>query len=109
MSNAIRWVARGLSVVLVLFFAFMVSAHFLGGQEAPPGTATTLAIGVILLGLIVAWKWEALGGIVVLCGYAFSALLAPPVLRAWPYAVCLLAGVLFLISWFMRRPANTKA
>lgn len=108
MSDAIRWVARMLSIILVLFFGFMVSAHFFGGQEEPPRAATTLAIAVMLSGLIVAWKWEVVGGILILGGYAFSALLAPPVLRAWPYALCLLAGVLFLVSWFMRRSANTK-
>jgi len=107
-ATAVHWTARVLSVIVVLFFGFMIVAHFVGSEELPPRAATLVAIGVILIGLMVAWRWEAVGGVLVLGGYCFSALLNGQVLRAWPYALCLIAGLLFLVSWFMRRrPAKT--
>ena len=108
MTTAVHWTARVLSVVVVLFFGFMIVAQFVGDEELPPRAVTLVAISAILIGLMVAWRWEGVGGVIALGGYFFSALLNGQVLRTWPYALCLVAGLLFLLSWFMRRrPAKT--
>lgn len=83
-------------------------ARLVRSSPATPKEPTTLVIPVMLLGLIVAWKWEVLGAILILGGYACSAVMAPAVLRSWPYALCLLAGVLFLFSSIMQRRASTR-
>ena len=52
-------------------------------------------------GLLLAWRWEALGG-----GIAVGCMLAATILRPWVPGMALgltLPGILFLLSWFLRR------
>lgn len=106
MFQAIRWTARVLSILLVLFFGFMIFSHFFGGLEAPPDVATLLPMIVMLAGLVIGWRWELAGGAIVILGFAISAGQNPQIVKAWPYALCLLAGLLYLASVIARRKST---
>jgi hypothetical protein len=105
----VRWTARiagTLAAALVLLF---VSASILGDQSegGPPGLQPGLIFGCWILGVLLAWKWEGIGGVLlVLSSVVFlfvtpSALWPPTPLTAFP-----ISGILFLAYWFGRRRAG---
>jgi hypothetical protein len=101
--TGIRWVARVLAAVTVLFFGVMLLGHFFGGQETPPPPDVLIPILVMLVGFVLAWKWELVSGALAIAGYLTNVIRSPQLLTAWPYAVCLLTGVLFVVSAFLHR------
>ena len=53
------------------------------------------------LGLLLAWRWEALGG-----GIAVVCILIATILRPWVFGMVLalaVPGGLYLLSWFLHR------
>jgi len=110
---ALTWVARVLGTLLVL----MVVA-FAIGEGLPPvfrmrGTeALQMAgFGLMLAGLLAAWKWPLAGGIVTVAGFAaFQAAEVTANHRlatAWPFALFLAAGFLHILSaWSHGHPAS---
>ncbi|HLA97998.1 MAG TPA: hypothetical protein VJL34_06060 [Anaerolineales bacterium] len=110
-AKLVRWVARLLSL-LVLGFALLI---FL---EPEPNAVEPLPLkdwielgfyGLALLGLLLAWRWEGLGGAIailgvlgnnvaflILRGYWMGGLLIPAFFVSLP-------GILFLVYWAMTR------
>ena len=106
------WTARGLSLLMIIFIGFFLVAHIMSG-DAPKGPVTILSMNAIFIGLLLAWKWEIIGGLITIFGYLFFMIDAPTIFDAILYAVCVLAAILFIISWFLKRqniesPAVTK-
>lgn len=104
----VRWVARILSGLIVLFFGFFLIAHLTGdqGQAARPlawGDYVILATLVVsLLGLLLAWKWEFAGGAIALIAILGCALVNWRVLVS-PGALILFSSLLYLLSWRLCR------
>ncbi len=100
--TTIRWTARIMGVLLATIFLF-----FLIGEGVPkPSDITTRAmwmfVGVFMEigGLLIAWRFEAIGATIALAGYLFFSLLeggfwVPPIYPLFP-----IAAVLFLICAF---------
>lgn len=108
MASFIRWLARILSSLIVLMFLLFIVAHLFVDEKnsSSSGLTTTeaymfVAVGIMLLGLILAWKWEAAGGLLAIVGYTSFAILEGDFFIAWPFTICLISAVLFLISWFL--------
>jgi hypothetical protein len=107
-----RWIARGWSLLSLGFVALFVLGQALHPTAPLPTTARDL-IGLSLfplgvcLGMILAWKWEALGGSIILGSLAaFYALLRFTDGRfpRGPYFALVAApGDLFILSWAFRR------
>src|SRR5262245_24365725 len=79
---AMRWGARILSVLLLLFWGWFLLAHLFGqgGRPSRPRLveadyAILTAVVVSLVGLAVAWRWERLGGTLSLAAVTAGALL----------------------------------
>ena len=76
---AARWAARALSAALLLFWGFFLAAHVLGDAGDPSRSLTwgdyviVGAMLVSLVGLAVAWRWEAAGAITALLGVVVGA------------------------------------
>ena len=100
----VRWVARILSGVIVLFFAFFLFAHLVGeqGHASRPLVwsdyviLTTLVIS--LVGLLLAWKWEFAGAAIALIAILVCAVVNWRILTS-PGALIPLSAVLYLLSW----------
>jgi len=100
-SKILRWTARVLGTLLILLFLV-----FLIGEGAPKPSMLTIyeklmfaALGAMLLGLIVAWRWAVIGGLLALSGYLLCGLLAGPRLLISPFVAGGVAGCLHLLAW----------
>lgn len=110
MAAAFRWIARVSSGLTVLFILlFFVGYLFVEAEPKTPGPLTTSEIfmfvgtGLIVVGLIAAWRWEAAGGITAVCGYVLFAVFDGTTVAPWPFLICLISAILFIISWRIRR------
>ncbi len=95
----LRRIARILSGLQIAFFVL----SFLGDRSSwatlPMADKISLsAMGVILLGMLVAWKWELTGGLIVVGGFVLLANVKPSILALWAMWMIPFIGALFLIS-----------
>lgn len=103
----VRWTARVISALIVLFFGFFLIAHLIGDQGRPSRPMvwndyvilTTLVVA--LVGLLVSWKREFTGAALTLIAIAVCAAMNWRVLV--PGAIIPITAVLFLISWWISR------
>ena len=108
----VRWTARVVSGLIVLFFGFFLIGHAIGDQGRPTRPLvwndyvmlTTIVIA--LVGLLLAWKWERAGAVVTLIAIAICAAINWKVL-VFPGALIPITAVLFLIS--CTRDFDTRA
>lgn len=97
-----RWTARIISIPLLALVVILI----LGDGIANPLTASTrdnllgLTILIMLLGLILGWKWEGLGGLLILAGLALFAIVNRGLLLNIVIAPWLFAGVAYLLCWW---------
>ena len=107
----IRWGARILSGLIVLFFGFFLVAHFIGdqGQATRPlvwGDYVILVTLVVsLAGLLLAWKWEFAGAAVALIAILACAVINWRILVS-PGLLIPISSVLFLLSWRLCRASG---
>src|ERR1017187_343274 len=96
-----RWTARIAGTLLFL----LVLAFFFG--EGPPDlsrlTSTErlqfLGMAALFLGLVIAWKWEGLGGLITVGGFTFLVAISASHLRMWAFCVPAIVGAVHIVSW----------
>jgi hypothetical protein len=104
----LRWGARLLSSLILLFWGWFLLAHLFGeaGQSSRPLTTPDYvgltALLVSLVGLAVAWKDELVGGALTLAAVGIGAFINWRVL-AFPATLIPVAAVGFLACWWMSR------
>ncbi len=102
----LRWFARILSALIVLFHALSFVA------DRPPASLSSadklhLTLwGIIMLGMLIAWKWEGIGGLVILLAFVIQIGMNPEAISMWPFWVAPFTGMLFLICWVYGRRKN---
>lgn len=109
--SLVRWGARILSGLIVLFFGFFLVAHLIGeqGQASRPLVwadyviLTTLVVS--LVGLLLAWKWEFAGAAIALIAILVCAALNWRILVS-PGALIPISAVLYLLSWRLYRTSG---
>ena len=73
-TKAMRWVARFLALIAVglfVFFAVELGAKvFPALSWGPQGIPLLVAVVVALAGVLVAWRWELVGGVMTVAGVA---------------------------------------
>lgn len=73
-TTAMRWTARILALLAVglfVFFAVELGARvFPTLSWGPQGIPLMIALAVALAGVVVAWRWELVGGIMTVAGVA---------------------------------------
>jgi hypothetical protein len=111
----VRWGARILSVPILLLWAWFLTAHLFGdGGHAsrplvPSDYGIMMAVVVSLVGLVVAWKWELLGGALTLAAVSACALLNWRVL-VFPGTLIPVAAVMFMaFGWMSGAPPGEPA
>ena len=99
----LRWVARVLSGLVITFhvLSFLGDHSFVALSEID--RLNLVVWGIILLGMVVAWKWEGWGGIIILGAFVVQVILHPDVLFMWAMWAAPFIGMLFLICWIVSR------
>jgi hypothetical protein len=101
MADIVRWIAR---VVGTLFAG--VFLLFLWGEGAAHPTLPIFLRLAASAGILIAWRYEAWGGCL-----AFGSMIAATLLSPWVLPMTLglsVPGLLFLLSWFLRRRNHPK-
>ncbi len=103
--TVLRWTARAMgAALLVLVAAFAIGE----GMPIPfrgslPENLLTLGFQTMLIGQIVAWKWDGIGSLLILGGFALFAAVNHGVPLNVVYGPWLVTGLLYLVCWW-RRP-----
>lgn len=100
-----RWTALIAGTLMVLFFLVVFF-----GEGPPHFSALTAAekiqfaaMGALFLGLAAAWKWEALGGLLAVAGFAALVAISRSHLRLWAFdAPAVVAVVHIACRWRLR-------
>ncbi len=109
-AKTVRWLARIVSTPIILLWGLFLITGLLGYGEQPSLKTRDYigltAMGISLLGLAVAWKWELLGGLTALVAYVVLVVFFDWRLLASPYLLWAIAAILFLSSWWLHRAAQ---
>ena len=112
-ATVCRWLARIIGTVLA------ASVVFIGIGEGMPNPMTQTAIvqlgfvalALILVGILIGWRWELTGGSLSLVGLC---LLCVPVINSprglhWDLSVLAIPGILYITSYFLARFATRRS
>ena len=109
----VRWSARILSGLIVVFFGFFLVAHLIGdqGRASRPlawSDYVILATLVVsLVGLLLAWKREFVGAAIALVAILVCAVVNWRIL-VFPGALIPINAVLYLLSWWISRASGNN-
>lgn len=100
--TVVRWTARAIGIALLgLIAAFAI------GEGVPnplrgslPANMLTVALLTMLVGQIVAWKWECTGSLLILGGFALFAIVNHGVPLNVIFGPWLVTGLLYLVCWW---------
>jgi len=107
-ATSLRWGARILSALILLFWGWFLVAHLIGDAGRPSRPLAIhdyvglTALVVSLVGLAVAWKWELAGGTLTLAAVLVGAFVNWQSL-AFPGTLISVAAVTFLAGWWLSR------
>ena len=108
----LRWILRGSSGVIIVFFLLMfIGETFFGEKTGKPFYTNAIlqlsVMGIGLIGLGLAWKWELIGGIIALVPFVVLAIINPmvlvPLMLIWP-----LTAILFIVLWAISRKSTVR-
>ncbi|MDH3575429.1 MAG: hypothetical protein OET57_15240 [Desulfobacteraceae bacterium] len=107
---AIRWIPR---VVGTLLFVMLIV--FAIGEGVPNPIEQSLVVQIEMLamfimwfGLLIAWKSELIGGMLVLLGYTcFCGVEWQTPSIKFPFGLFLFVGLLYMFSWWSRKKQNS--
>src|SRR5262245_56876339 len=74
MTLALRWAGRALGLTGFAFVAWFLVAHLLAGEGpnpfrmTPTELALTATFFTAVAGMVVGWRWETLGGAMIVAG-----------------------------------------
>ncbi|MFZ4402175.1 MAG: DUF7670 domain-containing protein [Bacteroidales bacterium] len=102
----LRWVARIISVPLILFIGVQLIFPEHGFQDNLK-LSTKESIMVIFyplmyfIGLVISWKWDAIGGIISIFGVLIAAFFRPDIL--FLFLVLSIPAALFIAYWYLSK------
>lgn len=110
-AGVVRWSARISGGLLLIFLLFMLIGHLFGDANGPNGmtfSSSSDAVAFVLfpiclmIGLVIAYKWEMQGGLLATLSMTALCILRPELLR-WSFLALMIPGMLYLIHWVMIR------
>jgi hypothetical protein len=120
-TRVLRWIARILSIPPVIFFFLFLIGHLVGEERSTVPITPVEVIGLVslvaftslmVIALIVAWKWEKIGSfVVVISSVILFTILLIVVGRNNFYVASIIVlpffipGLLFLGTWLRSRRA----
>lgn len=110
LTTIILWIARILGSIIIAFVLFFLIAHVFGNNESGEGfrdskeiiTFILFPIGT-LIGLVIAWKWEGLGGLITTVSMIGLLILRPELWDSFFIVIPIIPGFLFIIYWFISK------
>ncbi|MFH1741677.1 MAG: hypothetical protein ABIH23_21945 [bacterium] len=101
----LRWVARMLGTAQILLVALVFIGEVVFGPEGPPPLLrpATIMFIMMLLGLMIAWRWEGPGGLLSLLGYIGFAIVNQSLLLNTPFVVFPITAIMYLCCWWGSR------
>ncbi len=108
-----RWILRVLSGLIIVFLLLMfIGETFFGENPGSPMSANTIlqlsVMGIGLIGLGLAWKWELIGGIIALATFVVLALINPTVMQPSLLFVFPATAILFIVLWAISRKTTVE-
>jgi len=101
MVTVVRWTARTIGIALLILIA-----AFAIGEGVPnplrgslPEHLLTIGFQAMLVGQIVAWKWEGIGSFLILGGFTLFAIVNHGVPFNIVYGPWLVTGLMYLVCW----------
>ena len=103
-----RWVLRVLSGLFIVFFLFMfIGEAFFGENPGKPISTNDIlqlsAMGISIIGLGLAWKWELIGGIIALVAFVALVFINPNVINPSLLYIVPITAILFIVFWAISR------
>jgi len=103
-----RWTARVFGTLLIVILLTLAIGEGLPNPLTQPAWSQIIFLGffLIMVGILVGWRWELAGGIISLTGFCVSII---PMKNnsacglTWFYLALALPGVLYLASALLRR------
>lgn len=113
--NTLRWMLRIVSGLFIVFFLLMFigETFFDDGRPDPkPWTFNEIfqlsVFGIGMIGFIIAWKWELMGGIIALVAYIGVAIINPTILNFSLIYIYPLTAILFIVLWAISRKTSVN-
>ena len=108
----LRWTARLLGTFLAGLAALLMVGERLNPiRMAGFELAMSVAFLTALVGLVVLWKWEGIGGVLVVAGmlafYGLNLAASGRLPGGWVFPLCFVPGVLSLACWWQDRQKDS--
>ena len=114
LATTLRWVARILGGLIVVFWGMFLVAHLVGdaGTSSRPMAwqdyAIVASLVTSLVGLVLAWKWEGIGAAITLVSVAVCAAFNSRAL-VFPGTLIPITALLFASTRWIRQLLEVKA
>jgi hypothetical protein len=107
LAAACRWIARILGTLLVLIIVLFAVGEGMPNPFTQPMTVQVgfLAMALLMIGILGAWRWELAGGTLSLVGWGLFvvAVMHPPRGLNWFVGALALPGALYAAGALLRR------
>lgn len=107
-----RWTARVCGTLLVIVTVIIAVGEGMPNPFTQPTWAQIIffALALIMLGILIGWRWELAGGIIALAGFCLGIvpLNNSPRGLTWFYFVLALPGAFYVASTLLRRYLKTE-
>jgi hypothetical protein len=102
MLTVIRWTARIIGIALLVLIAQFAIGEGVPNPLRGSAPENLLAIGFLamIIGQIVAWKWEGIGGLSIFGGFVLFAIVNHGVPLNVVFGPWLVTGLLYLLCWW---------
>jgi hypothetical protein len=110
-NKELWWLTRVFSSLLIVFSLFVIGVGLYTVPRSEPSATSIIGfsmIGLCVIGLGLAWKWELTGGIIALAAFVGISILEPsglgnPLVYLYPAT-----AILFIVLWAKRRNTTIK-
>ena len=103
-QSIVKWVARTCSAPFIIFFSICLIGVVISGDY--PSAPELLEGTCGLAGLLLAWRWELIGGGALFLGNSVNALVSRMQEEPWGFYLWWMLASLFLVSGFLKRAVN---
>ena len=105
-SLVVRWLARGMALLLAGTYLLLISGEILSAHAGPPAQlrewAGMMLLACAIAAMLLAWKWELPGALLSLATLA-AFLVVARMHRSDTAMLAAVPGVLFVGDWILRR------
>ena len=100
-----RWTARAVGTAILALVVAIAIGEGVPNPLAQPVEVNLLSVAMLTMmtGLIIAWKWEGVGGLLILGGFGFFAAVNHGIRLNVVFGPLLATGLMYLACWWMNK------